>query len=67
MGVHFHIGKRPEVRIVLSFAICVCANNPMGHYMYSYITGTCTYLYVECSHFAREGSILYTESQSDET
>ena len=41
VGVHFHIGKRPEVPEV----------------------PTCN---VECSHFAREGSMLYTENQSDE-
>ena len=33
-------------------------NNPMG---IATCTGTCT-----CSYFAREGSMLYTENQSDE-
>ena len=34
----------------------------MYRYMY---TGTCTYA-ARCSHFAREGSMLYSENQSDE-
>ena len=76
IGKLYHVGKRPEGQMVLSFAIlyvcaCNCAmyvglqkNNPLGHYMYSYMY---RYLYyVECSHFAREGSMLYTENQSDE-
>ena len=39
-------------------------NNPMDTTCIATCTDTCTY--VECSHFAREDSMLYTENQSDE-
>ena len=59
----------PLLCICVCLQLCnVCRPTEKQSYGTLHVIATCTSTctYVECSHFARAGSMLYTENQSDE-